>query len=71
MDGQMNMFDYLDEQIGFHHCSECENAKYKETMKDGNPIYWCNEVRSYITIYSGNWLCAKKGNLFKRRGAQK
>ena len=66
MDGQISLFEYIDDEKGYHKCSECEHAKFKETV-NGNPFYYCNETRSIITIHTGSWLCAKKGNLFQRR----
>ena len=64
---QISIFDYLDEVEPYHKCSDCVNAKYKETTSAGDPIWWCNIAHSYITIYTRDWLCRKKGNFFERR----
>ena len=62
---QMNIFDFLDEVEEWHKCTDCVHAKFKEQMRDGNPLYYCNEARSYITIHSYDWICKKHGERSK------
>ena len=68
MDGQIDIFDYLDDVQGFHYCCGCEKAKFKEHSKHGD-LWFCNETRQYITSLSFDWMCKKsKGHsLFERR----
>ena len=66
MEGQMNIFDYMDGIQGYHYCNGCENAKFKENTKNGS-LYWCNIARAYITEHSTDWMCRKHGGMYERR----
>lgn len=68
-EGQMNILDFIDEPINTHKCIECENAKFKERMRNGSSLYYCNVVRAYITEYTIDATFHK--NCFKRRSAWK
>lgn len=68
IDGQMNLFDYVDEQQGKHMCVSCAKAKFKERVKDSN-FYFCGEMHCFITEHTFDWIC-KQGrgrSMFERR----
>lgn len=68
MDGQLNLFDYADEVQGYHLCSGCEKAKFKEHTKSGD-LWFCNITRQFITSHSFDWMCKKSKGVsqFERR----
>lgn len=66
--GQIDLFSYMDEIQEFHHCSGCNNAKFKEHGKNGD-LYWCNLTRNVITEHTQDWLCKhqKGSSQYERR----
>lgn len=56
MKGQINLFDYIEEQEQYHSCFGCENAKRTELFRDGK-ILFCNPTRQCITQSTASWLC--------------
>lgn len=71
MDGQINLFDYIDEQQGFSSCQTCEHCHQTDLCKcytDKNGVFhflgFCNQVRQCITENTGSWLC--KNRHYKR-----
>lgn len=67
MNDQISIFDWMDEAEPIHYCKDCVNANFKFNDKEGNPFWWCNIARAYITIHSFDWLCKQKGGCFERR----
>lgn len=57
MTGQMTLFEYMDAQQGYSMCTSCVNAKFKERMRNGHDVYFCNKKRAVITEHTGSWLC--------------
>lgn len=68
MQGQMNIFEYMDEVSDYRYCKNCKRAKYKERCAEIE-LWWCNDTRQYITEASLDWMCKKsKGHsLYERR----
>lgn len=72
MDGQLNLFEYIDDERGFSYCTTCENCKHTDLFKDyvdrngeSHFLAFCNQTRSVITDKTGSWLC--KNENYKRR----
>lgn len=63
--GQMSLFDFIDEPIEMHKCVECQNAKFKEILRNGIALYYCHVARSYITVHTLERTFHK--NCFERR----
>lgn len=66
---QMNLFDYMDEIQGYHLCSGCAKAKYKERTRRGMDVWYCSEMRAFITPSTTDWICrnGRGRSLYERR----
>ena len=64
-EGQMSLFDFIEQPIEQHRCCECEKAKFKERTSNGISLWWCNTARAYITEYTIEAIFHK--NCFERR----
>lgn len=64
-EGQMTLFDFIEEPREMRRCIECENAKFKELLRNGIAIYYCNKARAYITEHTLE--CTFHKNCFERR----
>lgn len=68
IEGQMHLFDFIDEPIESQRCIECAKAKFKERTGSGVSLYWCNTARAYITEHTISAIFHK--NCFERRTAK-
>lgn len=67
IEGQIDLWEAgMTRQEEMQYCRDCAHAKYREQV-NGNPIWYCNVARAFITIHSFNWLCRNKSEGFERR----
>lgn len=66
---QMTIFDFIDEPVNMNMCSGCARAKYKERTRRGMDVWYCSEMRAFITPSTTDWICRKgRGrSLYERR----
>lgn len=75
MQGQIDIFDYMDSAIGFHSCLNCKNCRQTDLFKpyvDSKGVYhnlgFCNLTRQVITEHTLSWIC--KNRDFEKKGAK-